>query len=164
MHIKYNFLNWVPCDSHNGMEACVPKSAVIDTLVTSDANTCGYFKTPTGDQYIQVGYASVGLSPQALLLGQRLFIGIDECFVGYDLSNRTRCFSYRMPMLFHEFSEIGDPLIIRDEMGFVGMTQDGNEIWKFMTEGVIESYTITPVNIYGVTTEGLKFLFELPAK
>jgi len=143
------------------MEARTSGEKVVGTLLTSDANTWGYFQT-AGGWHLDVGYANIGLVPQAVLVDQRMLVGVNECLVGYDLSVGTAYFSYRMPLVFHEFVEVGDPLIVRDEMGFVGIAPDGSELWKFGTEGGVESYTVTTSNISGKTTEGSRFSFELP--
>jgi len=159
---KFDILKWVPCDSRSDLEARVSGGKVVGTLLTSDANTWGYIETPRGERF-NVGYANLGLVPQATLVGQRMLLGINECLVGYDLSVDTMYFSYRMPLIFHEFVEVGDLLIVRDEMGFVGIAPDGSELWKFVTEGVVESYTVTSSTISGNTTEGLRFSYEMPA-
>ncbi|MGS0971334.1 hypothetical protein [Burkholderia glumae] len=157
---KFDMLKWVPCDSRSDMEARASGEKVVGTLLTSDANTWGYIQTPEG--HLNVGYANLGLVPQATLVRQRMLVGINECLVGYDLSVDTMYFSYRMPLVFHEFVEVGDSLIVRDEMGFVGIAQDGSELWKFGTEGVVESYTVTSSKISGNTTEGSRFSYEIP--
>ncbi|WP_156173965.1 hypothetical protein [Cupriavidus basilensis] len=133
------------------------------TLLTCDVNTWGYVQTPEGS-HLNVGYANLGLVPQAVLDGQRMLVGINECLVCYDLTIGIKCFSFRVPLVFHEFIEIGDSLIVRDEMGFVGIAQDGTELWKLGTEGVVESYTVTSSKISGQTTEGSRFSFELPMR
>ncbi|WP_090872407.1 hypothetical protein [Paraburkholderia diazotrophica] len=45
---------------------------------------------------------------------RRLIVGINECLVGYDLLAGAAFFSYRMPLVFQEFVEVGNPLIVRD--------------------------------------------------
>ncbi|QET05838.1 MULTISPECIES: hypothetical protein [Cupriavidus] len=156
-------LKWVPCDSRSDMEARASGGKVLGTLLTCDANTWGYFQTLEGS-HLNVGYANLGLVPQAVLDGQRMLVGINEYLVCYDLTIGIKCFSFRMPLVFHEFIEIGDSLIVRDEMGFVGIAQDGTELWKFGTEGVVESYMVTSSKISGKTTEGSRFSFELPMR
>ena len=48
-----------------------------------------------------------------------------------------------MPFIFHEFVKTDDLLIVRDELGFVGIAVDGSELWKFCTEDIVESYVAT---------------------
>lgn len=158
--VKFDRLKWIPCDSRSDMEARAFGHKVVETLLTSDPNTWGYFQTPK-DCHVNVGYANIGLIPQALLVDRRMVIGINECLVGYDLVDNTLSFSYRMPFVFHEFVKAGDPLIVRDEIGFVGISADGSELWKFCTEDVIESYTVTLSSISGKTADGSHFTFEL---
>ena len=91
-----------------------------------------------------------------------MIVGIDECLVGYVLLAGMEYFSYRMPFIFHEFVKTDDLLIVRDELGFVGIAVDGSELWKFCTEDIVESYVATSSNISGKTVDGLHFSFELP--
>jgi hypothetical protein len=143
------------------MEARTFEQEVVGRLLTSDTNAWGYFETSEGG-YMNVGYANIGLKPQGVILGQLLLVGINECLVGYDLSARAAHFSYRMPLVFHEFVDVGDSLIVRDEMGFVGIALDGGELWKFDAGGVVANYVITSSDISGKTLEGLHFSFKLP--
>ena len=158
---KFDMLKWFPCDSRSDMEARTFGHKIAGTLLTSDPNTWGYFQA-LEDCRVNIGYANIGLIPQALLVDQRMIVGINECLVGYDLFANTLYFSYRMPLVFHEFVEVGDLLIVRDEIGFVGIASNGNELWEFCTEDVIKSYTVTSSNISGKTIDGLCFMFELP--
>ncbi|WP_199545352.1 hypothetical protein [Paraburkholderia kururiensis] len=158
---KFDMLKWQACDSRSDMEARTTGAKVVGTLQTSDANAWGYICTPDG-WHLKIGYANIGLVPQAVLVGQSIFVGINECLAGYDLSVGVMRFSYRMPLVFHEFIDVSDSLIVRDEMGFVCMAQDGRELWKFITEGVVDSYEITASTIRGCTVDGLEFSFVIP--
>lgn len=161
-YFNFEFLRWIPCASYADMDAQGSKVLVIDTLQTDDPNSWGYFQTPDGS-HINVCYANVGLIPQAVAIDGRVIVGIDERLVGYDLSNHTIYFSCRMLFIFHEFVEISDSsLIVRDEIGFIGLAHDGTELWKFCTEGIIDSFAITPYNISGKTMDGDNFTFDLP--
>lgn len=157
----FDLLEWMPCDSRADMDARANERTVVGTLVASDPNSWGYFQTPD-DQYLNVGYANVGLQPQAVVIGARVLVGINECLAGYDLCNRKSYFFYRMPFVFHEFVELDDPLIVRDEVGFIGLTAEGVEVWKFCTEEAINRYEVTPFSIVGETIDGTRFSFELP--
>jgi len=160
---RFDMLRWIPCDSRSDMEARASGEKNVVTLLTADANTWGYIQT-SEDWRLNIGYANIGLIPQSVVVGKRLFIGINECLVGYNLLNGAGCFSYRMPFVFHEFIKVDDSLIVRDEMGFIGLTLNGNELWKFGTESVIKSYAIVESKIIGKTIEGKCFLFNLPIK
>ncbi|WP_338860684.1 hypothetical protein [Mycetohabitans rhizoxinica] len=161
-NLNFEFLRWMPCASYADMEAQGSKVLVIDTLKTDDTNRWGYFYTQNG-AHINIGYADVGLIPQAVVIDGRVIVGISERLVGYDLFNNALYFSYRMPFIFHEFIEIGDSLlIVRDEMGFVGIAHDGAELWKFCTEGVISNFKVGSSNISGETVDGEGFTFKLP--
>ncbi|VVE84025.1 hypothetical protein PSP31120_04439 [Pandoraea sputorum] len=91
-----------------------------------------------------------------------MFVGINECLACYDVSRCAMHFFYRMPFVFHEFVAIDNLLIIRDEIGFVGISLDGDEIWKFVTDGVIENYEMTSSKIKGWTTDGSSFSYQIP--
>jgi hypothetical protein len=158
---RLEMLKWVPCDSRSDMEARASGENILGLLLTSDANTWGYIQTPDA-RHLNIGYANIGLTPQAVLVGQRMFVGINECLIGYDYFLGETYFSYRMPLVFHEFVEIGNPLIVRDEIGFIGIDPEGSELWKFCTEGIIENYTATPSKISGRTMDGSSFSFEIP--
>jgi hypothetical protein len=158
---RLEILQWVPCDSRNDAEARTSERKLIGTLLTSDANTWGYVETSEG-WCLRVGYANLGLVPQAIAVDQSMLVGIDEVLVGYDLSTGSTSFTYRMPWVFHEFVKIDDPLLVRDEMGFVSITMDGNELWKSSAPGVIESYSVTSNQNSGKTTDGTNFLFDIP--
>jgi hypothetical protein len=154
--------HWMPCDSRSDMRSRTSGRSVLDELETSGANTWGYFEIPQGLQ-LNIGYADVGLEPKSVLVGDKILIGIDECLACYDISTHSKCFSYQMPWIFHEFVAIGDPLIVRDEMGFVCLTLEGKELWKFGTPGIIESYKVSMEQIIGKTTDGQSFVFDRPA-
>ncbi|WP_150661923.1 hypothetical protein [Pandoraea sputorum] len=139
----------------------VPGGEIVGTLLTSDANTWGYIDTQEGKR-LNVGYANLGLVPQAMLVGHLMFVGINECLACYDVSRCAMHFFYRMPFVFHEFVAIDNLLIIRDEIGFVGISLDGDEIWKFVTDGVIENYEMTSSKIKGWTTDGSSFSYQIP--
>lgn len=162
MALNFKKLHWVACESRRDMDARIPEHSVVVVLQLSDTNTWGYFRMAER-RYLEIGYANVGLIPQAIVVGERVFVGINECLAGYDSATGVQLFSYRMPFLFHEFIEIGGPLIVRDEMGFVGITVAGKELWSFCTEGTIDSYAITSSHISGKTSDGVSFSFEMPS-
>ena len=152
---------WVPCGSRSDMQARTAGRAVIDTLETADANEWGYLQWNDG-RCLQVGYANIGLAPQAAISNGDIVIGINECVAAYRRADGARHFSYRMPFAFHEFLRTGDPLIARDELGFVGLAPDGTEKWSFFTTGPIARCDLTPTHITGETLEGEEFSFTLP--
>jgi len=154
---------WVPCDSRSDMQARTAGLPVIDTLETADANEWGYLQWDDG-RCLQVGYADIGLAPQATASNDDIVVGINECLVAYRRADGARHFSYRMPFIFHEFLRTGDPLIARDELGFVGLAPDGAEKWSFFTTGPIARCQLTATHIDGETVEGEAFSFALPAQ
>jgi len=84
--------------------------------------------------------------------------------VGYDVSSRSIIFKYTMPTVFHEFVRFEkDELIVRDEIGFVGISYDGDERWNFCID-VIANYEINQSIICGKTEEGESFKFSIPSE
>jgi len=151
---------WVPCESYAALVAALPKNAC-ELLTTSDANSWGYI-TFDSDAIIPIGYADIGLLPLGVKRGNRIFIGIDELLVGY-CSSQAVLFRYKMPTVFHEFVRFDqDGLIARDEIGFVGVSYDGDERWNFCID-VIASYEIDRSTILGKTEEGESFKFTIPS-
>lgn len=152
---------WVPCESHAALVAALPKNAC-ELLTTSDANSWGYMAFDS-DSIIPVGYADMGLPPLSVRRGNRIFIGIDELLIGYDWPRQVVLFTYKMPTVFHEFVRFDqDTLIVRDEIGFVGVSYDGDERWNFCID-VIASYEIDCSTILGKTEEGENFKFTIPS-
>ncbi len=152
---------WVPCDSCSALVAQLPKNAC-ELLTTDSPNNWGYVAFDL-DVVIPIGYADIGLIPLAIRLGNRAFVGINELLVGYDCSSQTALFKYKMPTVFHEFVRFDrDGLIVRDEIGFVGVSYDGNERWNFCID-IIGSYEINKSTILGKTGEGKNFKFVIPA-
>lgn len=162
-HTSTASARWVPCDSRSDMQARTARLAVIGTLETTDANEWGYLQRDD-EQCLHVGYANIGLAPQTALSNDDIVVGINECVAAYRRADGARHFIYRMPFVFHEFLRTGDPLIVRDELGFVGLAPDGTERWSFFTTGPIARCNLTPTHITGETVEGEKFSFPLPAK
>jgi len=152
-------LAWIPCDSPADLHARLAGRTVIGQVHTADANTWGYLEVADGRR-VEIAYANTGLMPQAVLDGDDLLVGIGECLACFALSTATRRFLYRMPVLFHEFVQVGDPLIVRDELGFVGLARDGAEQWSFATEDLIASYTLAGRQIRGMTASGQAFAFD----
>lgn len=152
---------WVPCDSRNALVAQLPPSAC-ELLMTDSPNSWGYMVFDS-NVIIPIGYADMGLLPLAVKHGDRIFVGMDELLVGYDLSNQSFLLKYKMPTIFHEFVRFDqNELIVRDEIGFVGISYAGNENWNFCID-VISDYEITQSTILGKTEEGESFEFTIPS-
>lgn len=153
---------WVPCDSRSALLAQLPQNAS-ELLLTDNPNSWGYIAFDS-DTIIPIGYAGLGLFPVTVRLGNRIFVGIDELLVGYELPNRSVLFKYSMPTVFHEFVRFEeDGLIARDEIGFVGISYVGEERWTFCID-VIASYEINQSTILGKTEDGESFKFTIPSE
>jgi hypothetical protein len=153
---------WVSCDSRNDLVARLPSDAC-ELLMTDSPNSWGYMVFESG-KVVPIGFANMGLLPSAARCGDRIFVGIDELLVGYDLSSGFCLVKYKMPTIFHEFVRFGqDVLIVRDEIGFIGISYVGDERWNFCI-GVIASFEIDQSTILGETEEGENFQFIIPHK
>jgi hypothetical protein len=152
--------HWVLCDSRNALVAQLPLNAC-DLLMTDCPNSWGYMVVESS-VVVPIGFADVGLLPSAVKCGNRIFVGINELLVAYDLSSRSCLFKYKMPTIFHEFVRFDqDELIVRDEIGFIGISYAGEERWNFCID-VISSYEIDQSTILGETEEGENFQFAIP--
>jgi hypothetical protein len=150
---------WVSCDSRNALVAQLPPNAC-ELLMTDSPNSWGYIAFDA-DVIVPIGYADMGLLPLAMRHGNRIFVGIDELLIGYDWTSRSVLFRYKMPTVFHEFVRFDqNELIVRDEIGFVGISYVGDERWNFCID-VIASYEINQSTILGKTEEGKSFKFTI---
>jgi len=129
--------------------------------VTEEPNTWGYLKLPN-DKKLVIGYSDLGLRPAVITIGQRLFVGIDELLVGLYQDTLERIFTYRMPTVFHEFLSSSDPLVARDEVGFICISVSGTERWRYLTNGPIKKFTMASGSLRGETIDGEKFSFSIP--
>ncbi len=152
--------HWVACDSRSALIAQLPKNSC-ELLTTDSPSSWGYMEFDSGT-IVPVGYADIGLLPLAVRHGDRLFIGIDELLVSYHCSDQSVCFIYKMPTVFHEFVRFDqNGLIVRDEIGFVGISYNGDESWSFCKD-LIACYEIDQATILGKTEEGENFKFIIP--
>jgi len=135
-----------------------------ERLVTREANTWGYLTLEAeGSVVIPIGYSDVGMTPRIWTKEEAAIVGINEAVVGYNLFTGLVRFKYEMPTVFHEFIRDNDNgVIVRDETGFVGLSHEGREDWKFCEEDIINRYDVSASLITGETLEGYKFRFEIP--
>ena len=159
--MKSETLEWVHCDSRSQLSAETESKITIGEISTADSNSWGYYNL-SKNRCVKISYANVGLTPQSVVYDKYLFIGIDEVLVSYDLSKDIKVFTYRMPFIFQEFVSVGEALIVRDELGFIGLSKNGGESWKFITEGVIETFSVEPPKISGKTVDGETFSYLIP--
>ena len=154
--------HWVSCDSRNALFAQLPPNAC-QLVVTDSANRWGYLIFDSAI-IIPVGYADMGLIPFAVRFCNKVFVGIDELLVGYEWSSRSILFKYKMPTIFHEIVRFDvDEMIVRDEIGFVGISYVGIERWSFSIDA-IANYEIAESLIFGRTEEGESFKFIIPSQ
>lgn len=153
---------WASVDSKSALSGAIADQAVAGELMTEDPNEWGFFSLP-GGKVLVVGYADLGLVPVAALVQGRLLIGIDEVLAGFDPVTHEKRFSYRMPSVFHEFVSLADPIIIRDEIGFVAISSDGEEQWCSLTSGPIKRFAIESGRIVGETIDDESFAIPIPS-
>lgn len=154
-------LSWVPCGSKGELMQALANEAISAELVTEDPNFWGFFKI--NGQALVVGYANIGLCPLAIIENGRLLVGINEILAGFDVNalQLQLKFCYRMPSVFHEFISLSNPIIVRDEIGFVGIAPDGIERWKYLLDGPIDKFSIEKGWIHGRTLDE-SFEFQIP--
>ncbi len=158
-----NIVSWTQCDSRNDMLArlSMVDSQVFDELITEDANTWGYL-TLNKKKCIPIGFANVGLSPEIFLHNKMLYVGITDTVAGFDVSRGQLIFSYKAPTVFHKFINIDEEnVIFQDEMGFIGLTHNGNEKWVKLCSDIIDTCYFSKNTIYGETLDGEKFKFSI---
>lgn len=155
-------LTWIAFESRSALLASMECEAIATELLTADPRSWGFFKL-SGDNILVVGYADLGLLPIAAQWNGSLFVGIDEILVGFDMENFCKKFSYRMPSVFHEFLSFENQLIVRDEIGFVGISHEGKELWCCLTSGPVKSFSIEGRQIRGETIDGDIFDIYMPS-
>lgn len=141
--------------------SAIADEEMVAELVTADANSWGFFRLCSG-KILVIGFADLGLSPVAVQVGNRLFVGIDELVTSFHVNTFQRQFSYRMPTVFHEFVSLEDPIVVRDEIGFVGLSPDGEERWTFLMSGPISEFSIERGHVRGETIDREPFDFAIP--
>ena len=153
---------WIHYDTRNAFIAQIPPNAY-ELLTTDSANSWGYVVFDT-DIVIPIAYADMGLAPIAVRCDERLYVGIDEILVGYNLVSRSPLFRHKMPTVFQEFVRFdANQMIVRDEIGFIGLSYDGIELWNFCS-GIVFDYTIDESKISGENFLKEDFEFIIPAK
>jgi len=153
---------WVSAESKSALAAMLGNDAAASAVATADPNTWGYMQLSNGKKLV-IGYANLGLLPAIIAIDDELVIGIDELLVRIKKSNFERVFTYRMPTIFHEFVSSSDPIVVRDEVGFVCLSASGEEQWRHLTSGPIEKFAMADGWLRGETIDGEKFSFAIPA-
>lgn len=153
-------IQWICIESRDDLDSILNNNYKI--IEADNSNTWGYFQFGSGE-IIPIGYENLGLRPMSVLLGDKAFIGINELLIGYDIHNKYEFFKYKMPTLFHEFVRFDKTeFIVRDEIGFVGISYMGDERWSFLID-IINTYSIKKSTITGVTIEGETFNILIPS-
>jgi hypothetical protein len=152
---------WVPVESKSALAAILGSDGAASELATEEPNTWGYLQLPNGKKLV-IGYSDLGLRPAVISIGRKLFIGIDELLVGLHQDTLERIFTYRMPTVFHEFLSSVDPLVVRDEVGFICVSASGTERWRYLTNGPIQTFSMASGLLRGETIDGEKFSFSVP--
>jgi hypothetical protein len=157
--MSYFYVPWLPVESRGMLLSNSEATNIVGQIKTSDENSWGYFRVQHDKNFV-VGYANLGLSPVAAVVGNYFIVGINEMLAGYNVNGFSPVFVYRMPCVFHEFVSIGDPLIVRDELGFVCISLNGIEQWKYFVNGPINKFEINKTAICGTTIDGEQFSFS----
>ena len=154
--------SWNAFESKSALLSAIADEEVAGELVTADPNSWGFFRSPSG-RVLVVGYANLGLPPLVAVFDGRLLVGIDEVLASFDMDTLQRHFAYRMPSVFHEFVSLADPIIVRDEIGFIGISKDGVECWSSLASGPIKMFAIEHGHILGETIDDEPFDFAIPS-
>jgi hypothetical protein len=162
MQLNSMALPWTRIESRQELPGVLAGQTIGCELVTDDANEWGYFKLPDG-KFFLVGYANLGLPPVALIADKRLFVGINEVLACFDTETLEKRFSYRMPSVFYEFISLSSTIIVLDEIGFVGLSSDGQERWSFVVDGPVKKFIFDNGHIHGETIDDELFEFEVPS-
>ena len=162
MNIKTDVPAWTSLDSKAALVNAIGAGVAIVELTTADPNAWGFFRLPF-DKILLVGYADLGLFPVADCIDNRLLVGINELLACFDADTLNCRFLYRMPTVFHEFISLENKIIVRDEIGFLGISINGEELWNFLTSGPINMFYSKSGRIYGETIDGEVFDFAIPA-
>lgn len=152
---------WRPVESRSALVSALGTDLAVPKLLTADANTWGWFELQSGKKLV-VGYANIGLQPAAAILGDQLFVGICELLVGLETNSLRVLFQYRMPSVFHEFVSLANSIVVRDEVGFVCVSKEGEEVWRRITAGPIASFSVSGTRISGRTIDDESFEFATP--
>lgn len=153
---------WTSVESKSALSGAIADQSVAGELMTENPRALGFFSLP-GGKVLVVGYADLGLVPSAALSQSHLLVGIDEVLAGFDPVTHEQLFSYRMPTIFHEFISLADPIIVRDEIGFVGISSIGEERWCSLTDGPIKTFTVERGRIVGETIDDEPFVIPIPS-
>lgn len=155
-------LQWIAVESKSALVDALADELSKGELVTAEPNAWGFFRLP-GGRALVIGYADLGLVPVAALIDNRLLVGIDEVVASFDVDTLRRQFSYCMPTVFHEFISLEDPIVVRDEIGFVGISAEGKARWSFLANGPINKFSIEHGRLHGETIDDEPFEFAIPS-
>lgn len=154
-------LKWASVDSKYEVLNLGKCGELRTELLTEDPNRWGFFRFQNGN-IIVIGYANLGLPPMWVAMRNSVLIGIDEVLACIDISTLEVRFRYTMPSVFHEFVSVDKSIIVRDEIGFVGLSLEGGETWKFLVDGPVDEFHIKDKIVYGRKIDGDLFNFSIP--
>ncbi|MDO8051426.1 hypothetical protein O3301_23435 [Janthinobacterium sp. SUN211] len=153
-------IEWTGVESKSALASVLLDEVPMGHVETADANTWGFFCLPNGEK-ITVGYANLGLVPIGIFIKENIFVGVCEIVACFNSNNFEKKFSYRMPCVFHEFIFFSGKLILRDEIGFINISFNGDERWKYLTNGPIDKFEINENFIKGTTIDDEGFYFSI---
>jgi len=156
--------NWVQCDSKGDMQARLHSSecAIFDVLLSGEPNTWGYLRLKNKGICIPIGFSDVGLPPEILLHNGMVYVGISDTVAAYDLAIGNLVFKYIVPTVFHDFFALEhEGIIVQDEIGFIRLSDCGDQMWMNMCSDTIDRYHVSDNLITGRTTDGEIFEFTI---
>jgi hypothetical protein len=155
--------SWVNCDSPTDLKARLASlgGKVFEASIADESNTWGYIAAEN-NILIPIGFSDVGLPPQLYIHKNIAVVGVSDTLSGYSVDTGKLLFTYHMPTVFHEFVLFTDDgFVIQDEIGFVGLSYSGSEIWSQIFDDMIETYSLKGSSITGETVEGTQFSISI---
>ena len=151
------------CDSRSDLEARLSEKSpnLMVELTSADARVWGYL---TLDKMtIILGYADLGIAPQFMDAEHLLLVGINELLTCIDVERSEISFQYRLPTIFHEFLHVDKSgILVRDEIGFVLVSLQGEKLWEFLAGDIIEQFSLNARSVSGRTLGGQLFDVQFP--
>jgi hypothetical protein len=156
--LEFNFQHF---RSRASIIAYAREENIADLIEESRSVNWGYFALPNS-RLIIVGYNRTGLIPQAAIFDRHMYIGTGEFCVCYELRSGMRKFTFRMPFLFLDFVRFTPWLIVKNEIGFIGLNMMGEVSWSAILGDLIETYSLSGSRLEGRLLEGKAFDLKIP--
>lgn len=149
-------------------DAIVKEEKMAIMILGPDESDCywelNFGKVPFVNKKIMIRNPDYGIEPEAYFLNDNVIgIGVDLKF--YLIYKNDKIKEIDLPCLFYTIAwEYQNKIIIRHEIGFVGVSiDDGSIIWEQDTD-LLNTYEIKDGRIYYETFEGKKGKIKIPVQ